>query len=285
MYEDHLNSLKMMIEALLESTFFYGLYCEGSSGIGKTTLVSTILEQKGISFETLSSYSTPLNFFNCLHTNRDGIVLLDDCKGIIENSGVGISLLKAALSPCGHSSAAKLKRNSERPRRILRWGSTSGKAVTNEFEFHGRLIIISNSSPSYNDDVTAFKNRCLTYRIFLDKEERLQMLARVSKTSAEKAVYKFLECNADALELESLNYRTLYIGASLYKSHERYWEKLFLQSLDDGHGHPMKVVIKLSESELTVEQQFLKFHSITKRSRASFFRYREQCGIRKYSEV
>ncbi len=281
MFDDHLSSLRMMIEALLESTFFYGLYCEGSSGIGKTTLVSTILETKGISFETLSSYSTPLNFFNCLYANREGIVLLDDCKGIVENSGVGISLLKAALSPCGHTSAAKAGSGLVPAKRMLRWGSTSGKALAHEFEFSGRLIIITNSSPAENGEFAAFRNRCLSYRIFLDKEERLQMLEKVLKTSAERAVYQFLKRNSESLQTENINYRTLYIGASLFQSHEKHWEKLFLKTLPEAHDHPLKIVGVLAESQLSVEQQFIRFNSLTRLSRSTFFRYREECGLRK----
>lgn len=281
MFDNHLSSLRMMIEALLKSTFFYGLYCEGSSGIGKTTLVSTILEEKGISFETLSSYSTPLNFFNCLYANREGLVLLDDCKGIVENSGVGISLLKAALSPCGHASAAMVGSGSTGAKRILRWGSTSGKALTQEFEFSGRLIIITNSSPAQSEDVSAFRNRCLSYRIFLDKEERLQMLERISRTPAEKAVFQFLKRNSENLRPDSINYRTFYIGASLFQSHEPHWEKLFLKTLPEAHDHPLKIVGQLAESQLGIEQQFLRFNSLTRLSRRTFFRYRDECGLRK----
>jgi hypothetical protein len=284
LYEDHLNSLKMMIEGLLESDFFYGLYCEGSSGIGKTTLVSTILSEKEIPFVTLSSYSTPLNFFNCLHDNCDDIVLLDDCKGIIESPGPGISLLKAALSPCGHSSAAKPEFGRGGGQRILRWGSTTNKAAASEFEFRGRLIIISNTQPVHGEDGAAFRNRCLSFKIYLDRDERLQMLARAARTPAEKAVYSFLEKKADSISTESLNYRTFYVGASLFKTHNEHWRKLFLLTLPENQKNPLKIIRELAQTRLPVEQQYLRFHALTQRSRRSFFRYREECGLRKYCQ-
>lgn len=272
-----------MIESLLESDFCYGLYCEGSSGIGKTTLVSTILHEKKIPFVTLSSYSTPLNFFNCLHDNRFKIVLLDDCKGVLETPA-GISLLKAALSPCGDPSAARSESRRGQGRRILRWGSTTGKAAANEFDFQGRLIIISNRSPVEGEDGIAFRNRCLTFKIHLDREERLQMLELAVKSPSEKAVYTFLKNNADKLIEESLNFRTLFIGASLLKTNEKHWERLFLLTLAENQLHPLKIVRELAVTGLSIEHQYLRFHTLTQRSRRSFFRYREECGLRKNAQ-
>lgn len=278
---NHLSSLKMMIECLLESDFFYGLYCEGSSGIGKTTLVSGILTEKKIPFVTLSSYSTPLNFYNCLYENNDKIVLLDDCKGIIEKSSVGISLLKAALSPCGHSSVGDSSKGRRVGKRMLRWGSTSNKAATNEFEFLGRLIIISNTPPAQGEDGAAFRNRCLSFNIYLDAEQRLEMLGAAAKTHAEKVVYNFLKENADQFDVDSLNYRTLFVGVSLFKTHRNHWKRLFLLTLPERQKSPLTLVRELAEQRLPIEQQYQKFHAMTHKSRRTFFRYREECGLRR----
>lgn len=285
MPDNHLSSLKMMIECLLKSDFFFGLYCEGSTGIGKTTIVSNILTEQRIPFVTLSSYSTPLNFYNCLYENRDKVVLLDDCKGVIENPSIGISLIKAALSPCGHTSVGEVTKGKSIGKRILRWGSTTNKATVPEFEFQGRLIILSNTPPVQGEDGAAFRNRCLSFNIVLDPDQRMEMLSLAAKSQAERSVFEFLKENAQNISVETLNYRTLFVGASLYKTNRKNWKNLFLLTLPEAKTNPLKIVRQLAELELPIEQQYCRFYALTQRSRRTFFRYREECGLRKNGQI
>jgi hypothetical protein len=268
--DNHLSKMKTMVETLLKSNYFSGFYCHGSYGIGKTTLISDVLAENNASFVTLSTYSTPLYFYNCLYKNKDKVVLLDDCKGVFENRSAGFPLIKDALRPYKNSS-----------KRILRWGTSTHLAATNEFEFDGKLIIISDTLPFLDTDKKAFKNRCLSYNIWLNKEQRLEMLADAVESKAEQVAYNFLKETADKISVEGINYAALAMGASLFEVERRHWKKLLLRTLPEDKEFPLQIVRQLAESDLLIEKQFCKFRALTLLGRRSFFKYRKECGLRK----
>ncbi len=239
MNESHLSSLKIMVENFLKSDFFYGLFCHGSHGIGKTTVVSNTLTENQIPFATLSGYSTPLYFYNYLYKKKNKVILLDACVGIFENRALGLPLIKGALGLHEPDSLNNAMQGTTPRERIIRWDTSTHKAVAKEFEFTGKLIVISDTVPILKGvNAAVFKSRCLTYQINLDKNQRLEMLSDAVKSKADKVVYAFLKENADKISVEKLNYYTLLKGSELYTIERQLWKRLLLPTLPENQNQP-----------------------------------------------
>lgn len=160
-----LNHIDAIRDLLITITVFYermhALIVEGPPGWGKTTAVEDALKSSGIQAVRLGSYSTPLNLFNFLHGNPDRVIVIDDCAGLFSDQS-SMALLKAATWGIGK-------------KRTLRWGSTSGKANTEEFNFCGKLIIACNTFP-YTADAIAVKSRSFPYKIRIDLTKARDLL-------------------------------------------------------------------------------------------------------------
>lgn len=279
----HLDNLRLMIEALMKSDAFFGLFVESDPGMGKSTLISATLKRLKVRFVTIGAFSSPLHLFNTAAENahdKNFVLVLDDVKGIIE-SPVGISILKALLSPATDSSVGGGSKKSKQGRRIVRWGTTTDRSLVKEFSYHGKVLVVSNTSPLKNSDGDAFMSRCLTYRMYFTLEERFQMLKRAATTPAQRAVYRFLDEHQDKIDPRAISLRTLHLGADLYRSKKGAWKRLLLLSLPKEQSNPLEVVKDLAKSQLPIEAQFVQFHKLTQRCRRSFFNYRKQLGLAK----
>ena len=220
----HISALKLTMIQVLQSDFFHGLYCYGSSCIGKSLTVLNVLEEQNAPFVLFSGYSSPLYFYNSLYENSDKVILIDSCAGISESSAVGLPMIRNMLTrgaPLMRSSALQPPSN----KRILRWAKPSRKAAVSEFEFTGKLIIISNKPPRPTLE-SALGDSCLIYELRLNKEQRLRMIADAAKSKAEKEVYAHFCDRVDDVRPERLNYCALHIGALLFEEHNENWKEL-----------------------------------------------------------
>ncbi len=170
---DHISAIKSYIQTMLAVPDQHILIIEGPPGWGKTTAVDKALTLAGIDGVHLGAYSTPLNFFNFLAENSDRVVVIDDTAGLFGDQS-SMALLKAATWP---------QRGN---RRIMRWGSTTSRALTNEFEFTGKFCVVCNSFPNTSDG-EAIRSRGFAWRIDISPEEARRLLLEAAKN---KELYK-----------------------------------------------------------------------------------------------
>lgn len=269
---DHVSAIRKYIEAIVNAEDMHSLIIEGLPGWGKTTSVEESLKLAKIKAFHLGAYSTSLNFFNFLCENPDEVILLDDCAGIF-NDPSSMAILKAVTWPSqGH-------------RRVVKWGSTSTKAIAEEFEFTGKLIIVCNSFPKTADG-DAIRSRGYSRRIDITLSEAKTLLLQAAgqkkwyaKTKLATEVAEFLIDRISEDSLSQISFRTLKKGYRLAEVHPESWTELFADTLPTGKVEPIKLVKALSKQKLKVKDQKRIFVEKTGMSTRSFYNYRKDARI------
>ena len=219
----------------------------------------------------LGAYSTPLNLYNFLFENSDKFVVIDDTSGLFIDSA-SMAILKAATWPQGG-------------KRTIRWGSTSSRAATNEFDFTGKLIMVCNSFPA-TPDGEAIKSRSFVRPILISAMEAKKLLR---EAAADKTWYKNTKVATEVAEfligrlndqmVGKISYRTLHMGYELAKDHPESWQDLLLPTIPSGGEDPVRLVKSLAKKKIKVKEQLRIFEETTGLKRRSFFKYRSDLNL------
>ncbi len=267
---NHIDAIKRLILTIRASERMHALIIEGPPGWGKTTAVEDSLKAAEVVGVSLGSYSTPLHLFNFLHANSGSTVVIDDCAGLFSDQS-SMAILKAATWGSGKQ-------------RKIRWGSTSGKASTEEFDFEGKLIVVCNSFPA-TADAEAVKSRSFPYKISIDPTRAKALLEEAARNSplfSNKQlaieVSKFLSERITALSIPQISYRTLQMGYELAQHNGDQWQTLLERMINAAPEDPKKIVCKLSSRGLAVKDQIRLFEEATGLKRRTFFKYRREIG-------
>ncbi len=219
----------------------------------------------------VGAYSTPLNLYNLLFDNQQKFIVIDDCAKLFTDSA-SMAILKAAT--WGNSTG----------KRIIRWGSTSERAATNEFEFNGKFVIICNSFPE-TPDGEAIRSRSYIRPIYITGSEGKKLLIEASKQARftdKKTSALVAEFLAERLNDESvwrISYRMLRMGYDLAKDHPEDWRDLLAPKVPVVAEDPFKLVKKLDREKLKVKEQVRIFEEATGMSRRTFFKYRQDANL------
>src|SRR3990167_7872792 len=73
------------------------LIVEGEGGLGKSTIIKSILKELGKDIYYINSYTTSLSFYKMLYLNRFKSIIIDDVFGIF-NDEKGISIIRAVTN-------------------------------------------------------------------------------------------------------------------------------------------------------------------------------------------
>lgn len=275
---NHVSAIKKYIEAIIDADDMHALIIEGDAGWGKTTSVEEALRLSRIEAFNLGAYSTPLNFYNFLAEHSDGIILLDDCAGIF-NDPSAMAILKAATWP------------SRGNKRLVKWGSTSSKAATDEFEFFGKLIVVCNSFPKTADG-EAIKSRGYSRKINITLAEAKKLLMEAAsqkrwypKTKLAVEVAEFLLSHVTESSLSQISFRTLKKGYRLAEVHPDSWQELFADTLPKTSMNPESLVKELSAQGLKVKDQARIFSEKTGLKVRSFYNYRKDAKISRSKDL
>jgi hypothetical protein len=273
---DHVAAIQKYIETMTHAEDLHILIIEGPPGWGKTTAVQDALRLANIKEVHLGAYSTPLNLFNFLAENSDSVVLIDDCAGIFHDSSA-LAILKAATWP------------SINDRRVLKWGSTSSRASTPEFEFTGKLIVVCNSFP-VTPDGRAIRSRGYLRKIQISLDEAKVLLKQAAlnsrwfqnqKLAVQVAI--FLSERVSEATLSEISFRTLKQGYRLAERHPESWKELFSEILPTGAVVPEKLIKELSKQGLKVKDQAHIFQQATGLKIRSFYHYRKDARLSRTS--
>lgn len=268
-YLDHIVAIQKYIEVIFNADDMHALIVEGPPGWGKTTAVETALRLSGFKGIHLGAYSTPLNLYNFLAENNNCIILIDDCSGLFDDSSA-MAILKAATWPL------------EANRRVLRWGSTSNRAITNRFEFVGKLIIVCNRFPS-TPDGEAIRSRGYVRKVNINLNEAKRLLLNAAQdkkwfncTQTAIQVAEFLITRLNENTLSQVSFRTLKKGYRLAEIHKDSWKELFSDTLPVGSKPPEELIKDLAKQNLKVKDQARIFREQTGLKTRSFYNYRKE---------
>ncbi len=257
----------------------YGTIIEGRGGTGKTWRVINRLHD--VEYAYTDSFTTPQAFYIWLYRNRDKEVLVvDDVAGFMNNNKV-LAFLKGALWEV----------NGER---ILHYMTTKpmqdeyGNFVPNAFRLSARMIIITNKLNKKNPHLNAVVTRVNYCKVEIDHAELMNILKQVAKKDFpdlsyedRMEVYEFINKNTSNAN-NDLNIRSL-IKCFQHKRYSKrinnpdLWKRLAMLNIINKNPILVTVEELISNPKFGTEgERVAEFENRTGRSRATYFRMKEQ---------
>jgi len=271
---DHVETIKRLLKTVQASDKMHALLVTGPAGFGKSTAVDEALRQSKTKAVHLGAYSSPLNLYNFLYENssKGTTVIIDDTSGLYGEPSA-MALLKAATWAQGKP-------------RILRWGSTTGRAAVGEFEFKGKIVIVCNSFPS-TSDASAIRSRAFPYKFEVTESKARELLSAAAENpkwyADTKLAKKVASYICDALSdanLSQISYRTLQMGYELAQHNPEDWQLLLNRMVVvDAVEDPRQLIRKLAKEGIAVREQFHRFERATGFKRRTFFKFRRELNI------
>jgi DNA polymerase III delta prime subunit len=267
---NHIKAIKQLIGSISKSESIHAIIIEGPPGWGKTTAVDLALKEAVVESVHLGAYSTPLNLFNFLFENQDKFIVIDDTSGLFIDSA-SMAILKAATWQQGG-------------KRAVRWGSTSSRAATPDFDFAGKFIIVCNSFPE-TPDGEAIKSRSYLRPIHITLTQARNLLLEAAQNSnwyenthVAKNVAEFLVERLTDGMVSKISYRTLQMGYELAKDHPDNWQELLLPTIPKKIEDPYQFVKSLGKMDLKVKEQVRIFEETTGLKRRTFFKIKSEAN-------
>lgn len=195
------------------------LILQGEQGIGKSTIIKSILKELEKEIYYVNSYTTSLSFYKAIYYNRYKSIILDDVFGIF-NDEKGIAILRAIT-------------NTENIR-YVKYDSTSDKLdVPSNFIFEGSITILTNEiTPAMNDSLL---NRAIHRKIIFTLEEKFEFMEKVAKFNYPKIDLKeimaFIKENVDDTT-RKFTFRSVLKIIEFYIQSKDNWEDMALEELE-----------------------------------------------------
>ena len=264
---NHQEAIVGYINTMTASPEINILIIEGPPGWGKSHTTSEAISKSGHNLISVGAHATPLYLHNFLSNNPHSVVVIDDSAGLLEDKS-GMAIIKAATWP------------TKNKQRILKWGTTSNKVETPEFEFFGKLIVVCNSFPN-NPDGNAVRSRGIARKIAFTVEEATQLLNAAAadntwfhNTTLAKEVAALLIKYLNEDTVNKISYRTLATGYRIAEVNPENWQELLSTTLPIRPVNPENLVETLAKQGLPVKEQFKAFKHITGMSERSFYNLR-----------
>jgi len=238
-------------------------------GLGKSYQVLSVLKEegleRGVDYELINGYSTPLSLYHDLYENRRKVLVLDDVDGIA-NDRKALSLLQAVTWSANGP-------------RTVKYRTTSDKLeAPPEFEFEGCVIICLNRKSAL-PELEALMSRSIFHEIQLSYQ---QLIGGIFPKIAERKlgedglkVASYIESNSNpACELEI---RDLIKALELYEyaqNNGANWKELvdgLIEADDD-----LTLVWQLMNDGSTTKENIKKFRKETGKSRRAYFRKKKK---------
>ena len=258
------NILKYVELITRKDTKINCIVIDGSQGIGKSTVIKSILKEQNIDFTYLNSYSTALSFYISAYHNRNKVLLLDDLNGIFADKK-GLSILRALI-------------NTEQSK-FINYQSTSEKlTVPDKFIFKGKIIILCNDILEHIDE--SLLSRVIYRTVGFTHQEKLNLMKEIIgfnyKNLNEKQIDEislFIEKNT-AETTKNFSFRTINKIVDFYLNFDDCWKELALEELVK--DEELSLVKKIISQYQTAKEQVLEYTNISAKSRASFFRAKKR---------
>jgi hypothetical protein len=262
-----------------------GLAVYGSrGGLGKTKVVLETLKEEGVEPVVLTGHCTPLAMYTTLYEHPQSVVFLDDCDAMFRILPA-LGILRSALW------------EGEKGSRLVNYNSSALK-IPSSFRFEGRIIFAINTLPTKNHAFNAVLSRVDQFELSASNEEVLEMMRRLAaqgfegKLTAEECM-EVVDFVAEFSATREISLRLLEpsLRKVLYARDEGVdWRQLVASQL---HEIGKTVVPKVSEAREydmeclkqvtedypdSITDQENAFRTLTRRSRATFFRLKRMLG-------
>ena len=234
----------------------------GNNGLSKTETVKSLVKNPLV----IEGRPTPWKFYQLLYDNLHSTVILDDVATSFYRDSLSIAMLK--------------KLTETRSTKTMRWQTNSagdGKDYPSEFDTTSKVIILTNSWSSLNEDIRAIEGRAVTI-LFDPSPEAVH--AEVGKWFHDQEVYNFVWENRGLITKPNMR---LYIKIAQYKTAGRPWRKRGLEMMV-GDARLMKIVdLLLDDSFGSNAERCEKFKQLGWGGRSTFYNLLKE--FRFYSEV
>ena len=261
-----------------------GLCVYGSrGGLGKTRVVLATLKEEGVVPVTLTGHCTPLAMYMALYEHPESVVFLDDCDAMFRNLPA-LGILRSALW------------EGEKGKRLVNYNSSQLK-VPSSFHFDGRVIFAVNTLPSRNNAFAAVLSRVDQFELEASNEEVLELMRQLAAQGYEglesDECMEVVDFIAEFSATRELSLRLLepsFHKVIYARQADTDWRQLVASQL---HEIGKTAVPKVSDSRAydldclrqvvadypeSVADQEAAFRTLTRRSRATFFRLKRMLG-------
>ena len=262
-----------------------GLCVYGSrGGLGKTRVVLATLKEEGVEPVVLTGHCTPLAMYTTLYEHPQSVVFLDDCDAMFRILPA-LGILRSALW------------EGEKGSRLVNYNSSQLK-VPSSFRFEGRIIFAVNTLPRQNFAFNAVLSRVDQFELSASNEEVLEMMRRLAAQGFEgkltvdecMEVVDFVSEFSATREL-SLRLLEPSLRKVLYAREEGVdWRQLVASQLheigrtaapqvSDSRSYDLECLKQVLEDHPdSIADQEAAFRTLTRRSRATFFRLKRMLG-------
>ena len=239
----------------------------GGAGLGKSfntiKKLSDLGLKKGIDYEILSSYVTPLELYKFLYENRKNkIIILDDTMGFFDNK-INIGIVLSALWGEG--------------KRIIHYHSSSGKLeVPQSFIFESKIIWCVNELPK--SMMESVKSRCFYHELKFTYSEKIKLMYEIAKIQEIPfELVDFIKENSDE-STENMDFRLLWKINEIFKANPKEWKDIAIVGLNkDEKLILLKQLLKSCNSMKDVETKWCEQN---KMCRKSFYNYKNKLEIK-----
>lgn len=229
----------------------------------------------------MGSYTTALHFYNTLAEHPGSMIVLDDCAGLFSDPKT-MATLKGATWPSSGSSGPSAARR-------IAWGSTSEKVRTPQFDFSGKIILLTNILPA-GKETQAFLSRCLNFRITFTENQVKKMILDAAHSAKHftvpeiaRQVAHFIVSQGERIDYAQVNLRTLRLGYELASTQPHGWRDVLphlLPAKTVGREMAMATTATaLINPSLPPKLQENEFRTKTGMSRRTFYLYKKKLGL------
>ena len=174
----------------------------GQGGLGKTHTVRAALETAGLkdaddfdnlngaegSYKIIKGYSTAKGLYRELFSNKDSVIVFDDCDSVLRDA-VALNLLKGALDSYD--------------KRVISWNAEmKDEELPTSFQFNGRVIFISNMKKENMDN--ALMTRAYSVDLMMTTAQKIERMQTLVNDDTFMPTFELAHKN-DALRLIEVN--------------------------------------------------------------------------------
>lgn len=268
---------------MVKTASAYGVIIEGAGGTGKTWRVIKHLQDCDYAYT--DSFTTPQALYTWMYKNRDkDVLVLDDVANFTNNPKV-LAFLKGGLWHVGNNKNRIIHYMTSKPLQ-----DSEGSFVPSAFVLGARMIIITNKLNQKSSHLQAILTRVNYCFVEIPFEELLHIMEQVAKKEYDGLSYEermevfwFLREKLSS-STENLSIRTLIkcFQQKVYSNRinkPELWKNLAMVSLLK--KNPALVLVEeilRDESILKEEDRIRLFCEKTGRSRATYYRMKDQIG-------
>jgi hypothetical protein len=257
-----------------------GLCVYGSrGGLGKTRVVLQTLEAEGVEPVILTGHCTPLAMYMSLFEHPDSVIFLDDCDAMFRNLPA-LGILRSALW------------EGDKGHRLVNYNSSQLK-VASSFYFKGRIVFAINTLPRQNHAFSAVLSRVDQFELSASNQEVLDLMRQLAAQGFEGLtpaecmevvdfIAEFSATRELSLRLLEPSFRkVLYAREAgvdwrqLVASQLHEIGRTAAPNIPDSRAYDMDCLRQVINEYEDVAEQEAAWRTLTRRSRATFFRLKK----------